>query len=1031
MSRVYIGRCVLVFVGIPRDGADVSFPERYDVGVSGTSDETQTASMLHLKTFGAIGLTRIDSSPLPPAAGQRRLVALLALLSASETPLSRDRVVWLLSPDGDPDRSRHALTQAMYHARRSLRCDDLFLPGPDLRLNPLRIGSDVRDLMAALARKDWTAAAAAYAGPFLDGFALPRNAEFEHWASGRREWFISQMALGFEQLAEGCRAAADSAGEVRWARRRAELDPLNSRWAAGLVEAMARRGDQMGAWRLAQTHAATLRATLEVEPDPAFVQLMNALRPGPVAAVAPRVAPADVDAGSPGRTQTDPVQALPQADPVNAAIRADAARSGRLSSRMLAGFGRLVRPWGARLVALTAAAAGVMAVATGKGVTSRVELDARIVVAPFRVSGADPEVRFLREGMIELLSARLGSDDVPNTVDPGTAIRAWRSVDASDDLVAHQAERLAHRLGASVLVAGSIVGTPRGLIISATLTQLDGRSPTRTATVEGPLDSLTALVDRLTVHLMILDAGETDRFRNHLTPSIRALRQYLAGQSAYRRGHYADAMRRYEAAVHEDSTFALAAMQLALVADRINAGEQHDRALAIAWSNRFDLSDRDRAHLEAFAGPRYPAPSPETEQLAAWEAALALSPDRAELWLELGERFLLAGRVLGLQDHERRAVQALSRSIELDPGDLRARQLALLLAARMEDTTRLRALVQPRATVLSADHGQAFVAWRVGIALADSAALRRIRASFPRLPDPVLRSIAMNSQFDAVGIDDADRALRLVARRDLGMGERIDLMLAQHSLALNRGLPVHALDLTEQLEDVQPGTDVARRLRVLDGLYGDGDTLAAAAAAQRLRARIGPPPAAPAARARELANRCVTAQWSIATGDLAAARSSAARLRETGMPISPVPVGANPLTCAELLDAALRVRQDARASRATLERLDSLMLSGPAAGDAATYAHIWIARMWVAVGDAERALQAIRRRPYMSGWPRYLATARREEAQLAIATGDSAAAVTVYRKFLAMRGDSTRDALTGILADRVREQLAGNRGSPR
>jgi hypothetical protein len=41
------------------------------------------------------------------------------------------------------------------------------------------------------------------------------------------------------------------------------------------------------------------------------------------------------------------------------------------------------------------------------------------------------------------------------------------------------------------------------------------------------------------------------------------------------------------------------------------------------------------------------------------------------------------------------------------------------------------------------------------------------------------------------------------------------------------------------------------------------------------------------------------------------------------------------------------------------------------------------------LGEPRIALDAIRRRGYMSGWPRYLATAQREEGRLALATGDT------------------------------------------
>src|ERR671934_81518 len=50
-----------------------------------------------------------------------------------------------------------------------------------------------------------------------------------------------------------------------------------------------------------------------------------------------------------------------------------------------------------------------------------------------------------------------------------------------------------------------------------------------------------------------------------------------------------------------------------------------------------------------------------------------------------------------------------------------------------------------------------------------------------------------------------------------------------------------------------------------------------------------------------------------------------------------------------------------------------------------------------------RALDAIRNRTYMVGWPRYLATARREEGRLAALTGDQRGAVRSYEEYLALR----------------------------
>jgi hypothetical protein len=55
------------------------------------------------------------------------------------------------------------------------------------------------------------------------------------------------------------------------------------------------------------------------------------------------------------------------------------------------------------------------------------------------------------------------------------------------------------------------------------------------------------------------------------------------------------------------------------------------------------------------------------------------------------------------------------------------------------------------------------------------------------------------------------------------------------------------------------------------------------------------------------------------------------------------------------------------------------------------------------LGDPQRALAAVRQRPYMKGWPRYLATALRSEARLAQTVGDAAGAVAARERVLALR----------------------------
>jgi hypothetical protein len=122
--------------------------------------------------------------------------------------------------------------------------------------------------------------------------------------------------------------------------------------------------------------------------------------------------------------------------------------------------------------------------------------------------------------------------------------------------------------------------------------------------------------------------------------------------------------------------------------------------------------------------------------------------------------------------------------------------------------------------------------------------------------------------------------------------------------------------------------------------------------------------------------------------------------------------------------ATIGRRPDAARS---LDRLDSLLLTGM--GDSPTLPpNIIAARLHEALGDTRGALAAIRR--HTSGFqPRFLSTYLREEGRLAALTGDTAAAITAYRHYLALRSDPEPSLRPE--ADQVRNELAALVAEPR
>lgn len=975
--------------------------------------------MLELHTLGGVFVLQSDGSRVGGAAAQRRSLALLSILAVhGAAGVSRDRLIALLWPDGDPDKVRHALTQSLYHIRRALACDDLFvIAGSNIRLNVQRMTSDVGQFLALADSGAHASVAAAYRGVFLEGFVLASSAEFDQWMSVERSRLQQIASRGLERLATSAERAGDWPGAVEFHKRLVALDPLSATATMRLMRALWASGDRAGAIQQGRAHATLIYDELEIEADAAVLRLIDEL-------TAAREAPSPV-----GLTAVqDP--AIKPATPISAPTVApssitslnigspNSAPQRRKSPRRYAGRAAMLSSAAIVVVAAVFSFGRAQAVAEGS-----IHPDTGpIVVAPFRVSGSDASLGYLREGMVELLSSRLDDDSAARAVDPGRVIGAWRKEQLTGpaDTRSPDAIRIARQLGGGRVIVGGVVGNAAKLVVSAALLQASTGETRAQATVEGPADSITTLVDRLAARLIASSAGEGDRFGDRFTPSLAALRDFLEGQAAYRGGDYAQAIPAYERALARDSGFALAALHLALAADGINDAEQHDRALALAWANRGDLSERDAAHLVAFAGPRYPAPSTEAEQVAAWERALVSAPDRADVWYELGERLFRAGGVAGLMNAHERAKAVLTRALELEPGHIRARRLLIMLAARSTDTALLTRIASPAALRDSVGDISDFLRWRVALVRGDSITLRRMRAHMAEINDQSLRAMAMSSIHDAVGLDDGERAAKITLRRADRDGSWFDALMEQHSFALNEGQPSRALEITSELDTHLPGTRAHLRLRVLDALYAEGDTLAAARAADSLSAFADAPLSSdPTLRELQLSDICVLEQWRLSKSMTSTTRRAIIQLRTAPLPRQAIPVSTNQRACAAILDAMLADVTRSHDAAARVAALDSLMLSGPAVSDASSYANIIVGRIYTRLGNPRAALVAYRRRSYMTSWLRYLATTRREEAEAALILGEKDIARNSFQRYLALRRRPEPTLAVSVASTRV------------
>lgn len=208
-----------------------------------------------LQLLGGAALLGVDHDP-PARASQARQLSVLAILAVYDPrPVQRERVASLLWPDSPPDSARHFLSQAAWILRDALRPDAL-LAGPDtLRLNSEVIQTDVGGFRAAVAAGDLDGILEHYRGPFLDGAAVARTAEFEVWVERQRATLQAVHRKALFALADGERAAGRREHERRIWERLAADDPYDAAITYRLMFAQAACGNVAGALRAADRHA--------------------------------------------------------------------------------------------------------------------------------------------------------------------------------------------------------------------------------------------------------------------------------------------------------------------------------------------------------------------------------------------------------------------------------------------------------------------------------------------------------------------------------------------------------------------------------------------------------------------------------------------------------------------------------------------------------------------------------------------------------------------------------------------------------
>lgn len=540
--------------------------------------------MLRLRLLGGLAVES-SGEPVGGSAAQPRRLALLAVIARSGARgVTREQLQSLLWPDIDDERARRVLTHALYALRRDLGAEDAIAGVKDLRLNPDTIGCDVVDFENAIVARDPERAAEAYGGPFLQGFRLPGSPEFERWADDERTALTHKYLELLQKLGRDATRRADLDAAVKWWRRAAAQDPLNARFTTELMRAQVASGNVPAALKQAQIYQALVDEELSLPPDREVVMLAAKIREE--ATREPIVVGSDKlpSPAAESRAQADRLAKEPLPDDRDRVRAQPRRRTGVLAS----------------VIVVTLVAAAIIATVTRRGGPSQQTAgDQPVIVVGAVRDHRNPGVEGLGT-VTDLLATSLARVEGLRVISTARVYELLAQSGANlQQPSGGEIAAAARQAGGSELIDGDVYELPAGgLRLDFRRTRLTTGELVGSHTMVGP--DLFALVDSGTVRLAsavgVQQAGGS--IADVTTSSEAAYRFYEEGLRHYFLNDYGRAAVLFDAALREDSTFAMAALYGGFAyaeTGAVSAMRLLERARSLATA----VTDRERLSIQA------------------------------------------------------------------------------------------------------------------------------------------------------------------------------------------------------------------------------------------------------------------------------------------------------------------------------------------------------------------------------------------------------------------------------------------------
>jgi DNA-binding SARP family transcriptional activator len=595
---------------------------------------------LRIRTLGGLGVER-DGTPIESLAGQRKRLALLALLAVAERePMAKDRLLASLWPESDVSQARNSLNQLAFALRRELGNDVILGGSGELRLNTALVGSDYADFLEAIEADDLETAVGCYRGAFLDGFYVKGTKEFEDWTDRHARQLATTYLSAVERLAERASQAGDRPRIVHWRRMLVVADPLSARFELALMEALVANDDREAAIRHGTSYLALVRAELDAEPDGGVANLLNRLRE---TANAPRAKAQPTEVASAEELSNG---VLPAAAPGSFAHRrpALAAARSRVTYRVFAGaiaVGVLsaatllawqrgprggevgvVRPPSSamrepRATVPTDSSHAKTSGSTGKPISvdsttakttragSRLG-NGRVLVVGLQNETGDTALASVGTLAADWIAQGIQQTGMASVVDPLSTVALQRGrSDTAETLNGFpRAAVIARSAGADVVVWGSVYRRADSLLFQARISDVRGGKLLATidpisSALSDPMTGATRLRGRVAGALAALaDAAFASVESPSSAPTFEAYAEYMAGLALFQQFKVAEARRHFAAASALDTTFTIPLVWSALSLD---PGETRERDSIVAiLAARHDHSALESGALDYF-----------------------------------------------------------------------------------------------------------------------------------------------------------------------------------------------------------------------------------------------------------------------------------------------------------------------------------------------------------------------------------------------------------------------------------------------